>query len=80
MAIVSLQAGIPLRLERAMSGQNSRCAYCGEPLLLTPHGIEAWRTRNGFVCNEFCADGLSSTSNDVTKSTLSSNELSLSPP
>ncbi len=63
-----------------MSGQNSRCAYCGEPLVFPAHGIEAWRTENDFVCNEFCADGLSSTSNDGAKVTLCPNELGSSPP
>jgi hypothetical protein len=47
-----------------MSGQALRrapsyaCAYCGEPLVLTSHGIAAWREGNEFVCNEFCADGI----------------------
>jgi hypothetical protein len=26
-----------------MPGQNSRCANCGEPLVLTAHGVKAWR-------------------------------------
>ena len=63
-----------------MSGKNMRCAYCGEPLAFTTHGIEAWRTGNDFVCNEFCADGLSSITHDVAKATSCSSELSLSPP
>jgi hypothetical protein len=63
-----------------MSGQNSRCASCGEPLVLTAHGIKAWRVGDVFVCNEFCADGISSGSNDTVKATWQSNELgSLSP-
>ena len=33
------------------------CAYCGRPLPLNYYGIEAWRTGNEFVCNEFCAEG-----------------------
>ena len=63
-----------------MSGQNLRCAYCGEPLAFTVLGIEAWRTGNEFVCNEFCTDGLPSTSSDTAKATLCSNELRFSPP
>jgi len=63
-----------------MSGQNSRCAYCGEPLAFNAHGVQAWRTGNEFVCNEFCADGLSFTSKDIAKTTLCSNELRSSPP
>jgi hypothetical protein len=41
-----------------MSGQTLRCAYCGEPLVLTARGVNAWRVGDTFVCNEFCADGL----------------------
>jgi hypothetical protein len=67
-------------LEGTMSGQNVRCTYCGEPLAFTALGVEALRTGNEFVCNEFCADGLSSISNDITKATACSNELRLSPP
>jgi hypothetical protein len=26
-----------------MPGQTLRCAYCGEPLVLTPRGVNAWR-------------------------------------
>lgn len=48
-----------------MSGQNVRvstyyaCAYCGEPLSFTSNGVNAWRVGDRFVCNEFCADGIS---------------------
>jgi len=63
-----------------MSGENLRCAYCGEPLAFTALGIAAWRTGNEFACNEFCADGLSSTSIDIPKATLCSSELRFSPP
>lgn len=35
------------------------CAYCGEPLPFTSNGINAWRVGDRFVCNEFCADGIS---------------------
>ena len=55
--LACVEAGIPFRLEGAMSGQNSRCAYCGEPLVFTALGVKAWRVGNEFVCNEFCADG-----------------------
>jgi hypothetical protein len=41
-----------------MSGQSLRCAYCGEPLVLTARGVNAWRVGDAFVCNEFCADGI----------------------
>jgi hypothetical protein len=37
-----------------------RCAYCAEPLLFSAMGIMAWRVGSRFVCNEFCADGVSS--------------------
>ena len=50
--------------------QKSRCAYCGEPLAFNAHGVQSWRTGNEFVCNEFCADGLSFTSKDIAKTTL----------
>ena len=56
-----------------MSGQILRaatspvCAYCGEPLVSTGKGIEAWRVGNEFVCNEFCADGISPPDNDASK-------------
>jgi hypothetical protein len=48
----------------AMSDQIVRvpgyaCAYCGEPLSFSSNGIKAWRVRERFVCNEFCADGIS---------------------
>ena len=45
-----------------MSGRVSTsyaCAYCGEPLPFTSNGINAWRVGDRFVCNEFCADGIS---------------------
>ena len=48
-----------------MSGQIVRastsyaCAYCGEPLPFTSTGVQAWRVRDQFACNEFCADGIS---------------------
>jgi hypothetical protein len=67
-----LETGIPLRMEGSMSSQNMRCAYCGKPLAFTTHGIEAWRVRNEYVCNEFCADGISPTSRDTVKATLRS--------
>jgi hypothetical protein len=41
-----------------MSGQALRCAYCGEPLIVTTRSILAWRVGKAFVCNEFCADGI----------------------
>lgn len=56
-----------------MSGQNHRaatsyaCAFCGEPLVLTKHGIKAWRVGNEFVCNEFCADGVPASDKDPPK-------------
>jgi hypothetical protein len=59
-----------------MSSQNLRCAYCGKLLAFT----EAWRVRNEYVCNEFCADGISSASADNVNATLRSNELSSSSP
>jgi hypothetical protein len=36
-----------------------QCAYCGEPLVSIAVGVVAWRVGNRFVCNEFCADGVS---------------------
>ena len=35
------------------------CVYCGEPLPFGQRGVEAWRVGDKFVCNEFCADGIS---------------------
>jgi hypothetical protein len=35
------------------------CTYCGSSLPCSIEGIEAWRVRSQFVCNEFCADGIS---------------------
>jgi hypothetical protein len=35
------------------------CAYCGEPLAMAAQGMKAWRVSDQFVCNEFCADGIS---------------------
>jgi hypothetical protein len=37
----------------------SVCARCGEPLAMTAQGMKAWRVGDHFVCNEFCADGIS---------------------
>jgi hypothetical protein len=57
-------AGNSVCLGGMMSGQIVRvysshaCAYCGEPLSFTSHGINAWRVKDQFVCNEFCADGI----------------------
>lgn len=39
------------------------CLYCGEPLPFTQNGVKAWRVGDKFVCNEFCADGLSPSNN-----------------
>jgi hypothetical protein len=36
-----------------------QCAFCGEPLVSNAVGVVAWRIGNRFVCNEFCADGVS---------------------
>jgi hypothetical protein len=36
-----------------------RCACCGEPLYFNGRDVEAWRVGSQFVCNEFCADGIS---------------------
>jgi hypothetical protein len=36
-----------------------QCAFCGEPLVSNAMGVVAWRVGNRFVCNEFCADGVS---------------------
>jgi hypothetical protein len=44
-------------LAREMSER--RCAYCGEPLVFNAVGVLAWRVENRFVCNEFCAEGVS---------------------
>lgn len=35
------------------------CAYCGSVLPGNIEGVEAWRVGSRFVCNEFCADGIS---------------------
>jgi hypothetical protein len=35
------------------------CAYCGAPLAMAAQGMKAWRVGSQFVCNEFCADGIS---------------------
>jgi hypothetical protein len=40
------------------------CLYCGEPLPFTKNGVKAWRVGDKFVCNEFCADGISPSSNN----------------
>jgi hypothetical protein len=48
-----------------MAGQSLRaatssvCACCGEPLAMAAQGMKAWRVSDHFVCNEFCADGIS---------------------
>jgi hypothetical protein len=63
-----------------MSGQISRCAYCGEPLVSTALGVKAWRVGNEFVCSEFCADGISSSSNDSVTAAWRSNELGSASP
>jgi hypothetical protein len=36
-----------------------RCAYCNEPFRITELGVEAYRVREQFVCNEFCAQAVS---------------------
>jgi hypothetical protein len=36
-----------------------RCDYCGEPLAFNAAGVLAWRVGDRFVCNEFCAEGVS---------------------
>jgi hypothetical protein len=36
-----------------------RCAYCNEPFRITERGVEAYRVRDQFVCNEFCAQAVS---------------------
>ncbi len=56
-----------------MSGQTLRCAYCGEPLVVTAYGVLAWRAGDDFVCDEFCADGIESKHIDAP-------ELQLQPP
>ena len=38
---------------------SSVCACCGEPLAMAAQGMKAWRVGDHFVCNEFCADGIS---------------------
>jgi hypothetical protein len=53
-----------LILEETMSATSralsfGRCAFCGEPLVSNAIGVVAWREGNRFVCNEFCADGVS---------------------
>jgi hypothetical protein len=48
-----------------MSGQSLKCAYCGVALPIAFYGVDAWRVGNGFVCNEFCADGLSLPNSDL---------------
>ena len=66
-----------------MSGQSLQCAHCGAALPITFHGVDAWRVGNGFVCNEFCAEGYSPPASDV-QATLQpncdSNELRSSSP
>jgi hypothetical protein len=63
-----------------MSGQNSGCAYCGDPLVFTALGVKAWRVGNEFVCNDFCADGISSSPNDSVTAAWRSNELGSASP
>jgi hypothetical protein len=53
-----------------MSGQALRCAHCGEPLVLTASGVNAWRVGNEFVCNEFCADGIAPSYVDAPEAKL----------
>jgi hypothetical protein len=48
-----------------MSGRSLKCAYCGVALPIASYGVDAWRVENGFVCNEFCADGLSPPASDM---------------
>jgi hypothetical protein len=40
------------------------CMYCGEPLRFGQNGVKAWRVGDKFVCNEFCADGISPANSD----------------
>ena len=61
-----------------MSGRSLKCAYCGVALPIAYYGVDAWRVGNGFVCNEFCADGLSPPVGDMKASlepNYDSNEL-----
>ena len=55
-----------------MSGQTLCCAYCGEPLVVTTHGVLAWRIGNEFVCNEFCADGIDPKDIEATEKQIAS--------
>jgi hypothetical protein len=44
---------------RAREMSDRWCAYCGEPLAFNAAGVLAWRVGTRFVCNEFCAEGVS---------------------
>lgn len=66
-----------------MSGLGLKCAYCGVALPIAFYGVDAWRVGNGFVCNEFCADGLPPPVGDMKASlepNCDSNELGTSSP
>jgi hypothetical protein len=52
----TLEEALSATLRRKYSGQ---CACCGEPLVSNSVGVVAWRVGSRFVCNEFCADGIS---------------------
>jgi hypothetical protein len=54
-----------------MSAQALRCAYCDKPLQVSRFGVLAWRTGKDFVCDEFCADGISPAYIDGPKSQIS---------
>ena len=56
--LVSKRAGKARLWRQSMSGQETRCAFCGEPLELRLIGVVAWRVGETFVCNEFCEDGI----------------------
>ncbi len=53
-----------------MAGQILHCTYCGAPLVLTALGIRAWRVGNEFVCNEYCADGITPPDNNFRETAL----------
>jgi hypothetical protein len=51
-----------------MNGAPKTCAYCSKDFPVVGSHHRAWRTSdNRYVCDEFCADGLESSSTPETR-------------
>jgi DNA-directed RNA polymerase subunit RPC12/RpoP len=40
------------------NGQPTRCAYCGEPLMVRDRHVEAVKVGREYACDVFCAEAL----------------------